>query len=104
MERRYPRVACDHAVELELRHEGRNGRFARVVLPARMRSLALEGLGFELEAPWGLLLRRDDRIVSRIALGGNLVEIPGRVVWCASGRAGVALQLGALSDDEGRGL
>ena len=99
MERKYPRVACDKVVELELRHQGRNGQFARVVLPARMRSLAPEGLGFELEAPWGLLLRRDDTVVSRFALGESLMEIPGHVVWCASGRAGVALHLAAMPDD-----
>ncbi len=102
MERKYPRVACDRVAELELRHERKDGRLGRVVVPARMRSLAPEGLGFELESPWGLLVRRDDAVISRFDLHGNLMELPGRVVWCTSGRAGVALQLGAVPEDRRR--
>jgi len=96
MERRYPRAACNRVVELELRRRKPDGQVARVAIPATMRSLSREGLGFQVPGPWGLVPRRGDQVVSRFAVHGNLMEVPGQVVWTASGRLGVRVELAAV--------
>jgi hypothetical protein len=93
MQRKYPRVACNHVAELELRRPDGVETNIHIAIAARIHSLSAGGLGLRVEAPWGLLLRRGDWVVSRFALDGTSMEVPGHIAWCASGRVGVRLEL-----------
>jgi hypothetical protein len=97
--RKYPRLACNHVGELELRRRRPDGKVERMTLPVRIRSLSLGGVGLEIEGRWNVLLHRNDTVISRFALGGRLMELPGRLAWFAGTRIGVELHIALMTSD-----
>jgi hypothetical protein len=92
-QRRYPRIA--HDLPGEVSTSG-----ASEAIPVTIRCLACEGAGlaFSPDAP----LRPGAAVTLRFALPAGPIELAARVVWAASGRAGLRLRLGHSAPDSKR--